>query len=233
MKPSILNSLNAGQRTPVLKRMPFFMPFFGAAGSRSMWPSHAMHLTIMAMLAWNVCLFGNDKAKPVPPTEVKFVGVDETTGGNWHGKYGKEGFWLAGRASELPAYAGIDLKHLHQWIWTKETEEARALALDDGKRIAACWYDGPDREIIAPMVFTLEMGDSPRNVTFYFLDWDGKGKRQQTISIRTMDGRLLDQQSVAYFEEGQYLTWKIQGTVQVEIQRDARKNAVFSGLFVD
>lgn len=163
--------------------------------------------------------------KPIPPTEVVFIGQDETTKGDWPEKYGKAGSWLAGKESKLPAYAKMGLDQPSHWIWAAETTELRAPIVAAGKRIASCWY--------GDMNFTLDVGDRPRKVTLYILDWDEAGKRQQTVRISRLDGEVLDQRDITGFHEGKYLTWKVRGSVQVEIQKVTGKNAVFSGVFVD
>ena len=81
--------------------------------------------------------------------------------------------------------------------------------------------------------FVMDVGPAPRKVSFYFLDWDDEGRREQTVSMRTVDGRVLDERTVSGFQQGKYLTWKMQGRVKVEIKQKAGKFAVFSGLFVD
>jgi len=169
--------------------------------------------------------------KPILPAEVAFAGVDESTKGNWQGKYGKGGYWFAGMHSKFPAETGVDLGHLIGKAWNWECEDPRALVRDDGKkRIAGCWY--------GPVSFSLHLGSEPRNVTFYFLDWNAK-KREQTVRIRTQDGRLLDERSVSDFQNGKHLTWKIRGSVLVDIQEtggtedESTQGPVLSAVFVD
>jgi len=169
--------------------------------------------------------------RPVPPAEAAFAGVDESTQGDWQGKYGKGGYWLARMHSKFPVETGVDLGHLIGKAWTLECNDPRALVRDDGKkRIAGCWY--------GPVRFPLHLGREPRIVTFYFLDWNAK-KREQTVRIRTQDGRLLDERAVSDFQNGKYLTWKIRGSVLVDIQQTGgtedtnTQGPVLSAVFVD
>jgi acyl-CoA thioesterase len=70
-------------------------------------------------------------------------------------------------------------------------------------------------------------------VSLYFL-WDGKEPHQFAVRLRSArDGRLLDQRTVERFQDGKYLTWKMQGSVLVEIEKIVGKEAVCSGIFVD
>ena len=92
--------------------------------------------------------------------------------------------------------------------------------------LAACWYGDT-------IVFDLEVGESSRNVTMYFVDWDQQDVRMQTVQIRTCGGELLDARELTAFHAGKYLTWRIQGRVQVEIRKGTGNNAVISGIFFD
>ncbi|MEI8234227.1 MAG: glycoside hydrolase family 2 TIM barrel-domain containing protein, partial [Verrucomicrobiota bacterium] len=172
-------------------------------------------------------------ANPLPQTTAVFVGEDATTKGDWRGKYGKAGFLLAGKKPNFPVESQIDLgeQNVSQWVAVKESTEPRALALEDGKRIIGYWRSYQRGNLCLP----LNLGETPRQVSLYFL-LDDKEKRQFAVRLRSAhDGRLLDQRSVEGFQDGKYLTWKMQGSVLVEIepQTPAGKEAVLSGIFVD
>jgi len=168
-------------------------------------------------------------ARPIRAAEAVFLGADEATQGDWQGKYGEDGSWLAGREAKLPAYAKLDLADAPQWVWKPATNEPRALAYSVGQppagsRVAACWYG-------SPLAFDLDVGDVPHKVTLYVLDWDQKNVRQQRVEIRRLDGEVLDRRDVGKFQAGRYLTWRLRGRVQVEVQRISGTNAVISGVF--
>ncbi|MEI8235224.1 MAG: sugar-binding domain-containing protein [Verrucomicrobiota bacterium] len=163
--------------------------------------------------------------KTIPASVAAFVGADETTRGDWQGKYGKEGSWLAGRGPRLSAYFGTDLMHFSWGSWAQKPTEPQALADDGGKRSACYWW--------GDLSFVVDVGPAPRKVSFYFLDWDDAGKREQTVSMRAVDGRVLDERTVGGFQQGKYLSWTMQGRVKVEMKQKAGKFAVFSGVFVD
>ena len=171
--------------------------------------------------------------KPLPPTTAAFVGEDATTKGDWQGKYGEAGFLLAGKKQNFPVESGIDLgeQNFSQWVAVKESTEPRALALGDGKRIIGYWRSWQLGNLCLP----LNLGETPRQVSLYFL-LDDKENRQFAVRVRSAhDGRLLDQRTVEGFQDGKYLTWKMQGSVLVEIEPQAPvgKEAVLSGIFVD
>ena len=66
----------------------------------------------------------------------------------------------------------------------------------------------------------------------YFVDWDQQGVREQTVQIRS-GSEVMDHRKLTAFHGGKYLTWRIQGRVQVEIRKVAGNNAVISGIFFD
>ena len=109
--------------------------------------------------------------------------------------------------------------------WLKETTDPRALLTKDGKRNPNYWN--------GDIFFLFDVGPSPREVSFYFVDWDEDGRCEQTVSIRSWDGQLLDQRTVGGFHQGKYLTWKMQGRAKVEVKQKAGKPAVVSGVFMD
>lgn len=182
--------------------------------------------------------------RPVAPGgTAKFLGSDGQLHGDWNRKYGAEGFEIVGDVSKLPAYASVHYAEDAEarvvdatwrgsdsqrslWTWQAKSDDRRALARPSGKdRMAACWYGDM-------IVFDLDVGKSSRDVTMYFLDWDQQGVREQTVQIRS-GGEVLDRRTLTAFHGGKYLTWTIQGRVQVEIRKLTGKNAVISGIFFD
>jgi hypothetical protein len=51
-----------------------------------------------------------DANRPSGDKAVRFVRVDRKTEGQWQGTYGGDGYWIAGEASKLPAYAQAELR---------------------------------------------------------------------------------------------------------------------------
>lgn len=161
----------------------------------------------------------------------EFLDKDASTQGNWMNKYGIDGYELAGKESKLPAYAKLKREKGDIWIYDKATDDPRALAYfadpPTGKdRIAASWYGDP-------ATFALDVGTAPRRLSLYFLDYDKKSRRQAVEIFDAPTGRILDRREIGEFTEGCYLTWKIQGSIRVEIRRLAGDNASLNGLFLD
>jgi len=163
-----------------------------------------------------------------PASAATFIEMDKTTGAAWKGKYGQQGYWLAGSESKLPGDVRVDTANIVQKIWEKETSEPRVPAGEGGKRVAAGWL-GAQRYL----TFTLDVGDTPRKVSLFFFIWKQPEWTWQTVMIRAMDGRLLDERPINHFKDGCYLSWKIQSRVQVEIHNSRVYDGFFSGLFVD
>lgn len=166
------------------------------------------------------------------PSSAQFLERDATTKGNWRGVYGAEGNVLAAKKPEMPAFAQFIWKNGEEWIFEQQTTDVRALAffLNDGQdasrnRISAQKYS-------ERLGFEINVGQAPRRLSVYFLDWDHKN-REQDILIEDETGRLLDKQSVKEFAEGIYLSWKVQGKVRFTAVKNQGPNACVSGIFLD
>lgn len=170
-------------------------------------------------------------ARQVEPAAA-FLGADRQAGGDWQGKFGADGYELAGKESKLPAYARLKWEQGGLWTYAAATGDRRALAYfanppTGQDRIAACRYDG------RTVAFTLDTGTAPRRLTLYCLDYDRKA-RKQAVEIADADtGQLLDRQEAADFAEGRYLTWQVQGRIKVTLRQLAGPNACVNGLFLD
>ena len=167
--------------------------------------------------------------RPIPETKVEFIGADDKTQGDWPGKYGRGGVWIPGQPPKLPSGVKPILENNPNWIWEAKSGERRApvssaAPTPEPLRVASCWY-GND------LIFNLDVGTAERKVSLYFLDWEGG--RLQSVLIRGMDGKSLDQRQIGRFKNGRYLSWKMLGAAQFEIQLNRGKNAVVSGLFID
>ena len=71
-------------------------------------------------------------------------------------------------------------------------------------------------------------------VALYLLDWDGNGGRGERVDIvDAVSGKVLDSQTAAGFNGGEYLVWDLGGRVLVRVTKLSGPNAVLSGLFFD
>lgn len=169
-------------------------------------------------------------ARKVEPA-AKFLGTDDTTRGDWQGKYGTDGYELENKETKLPEYAKLEWKSDALWMYDAATNDRRALAYfanpPTGKdRIAACRYAGE-------LVFDLDVGMAPRRLSIYHLDYDKQSRRQQITITDALTGTQLDQREITDFAGGRYQSWQVQGRIRVTISRITGDNAVISGLFLD
>jgi hypothetical protein len=70
-------------------------------------------------------------------------------------------------------------------------------------------------------------------VSFYFVDFDRKGREQLVELFELGTGTILGREVITDFENGRYSSWHVQGNVGVRIKRLVGPNAVMSGIFFD
>lgn len=162
-----------------------------------------------------------------PTNPSKFVKSDTTTGGNWKGVYGNEGYLMAGATAALPTYATATTSAA-QWTWANPSASSSALLVPAGtSRIAACWYSATQ------VGFDLNVNDGQlHRVSMYFFDASASGRQQRIELINRDTGANLDSRSLTDFSKGVYLTWDITGNVSIRLT-PTTVNAVVSGLFFD
>jgi hypothetical protein len=158
-----------------------------------------------------------------------FIASNATTGGNWIGTYGSQGYDVVGNAVSLPSYATVTTSGASTGSWAATTTDPRALQNAIGSSaIAACWY--------ASTSFTVDVDltdGQEHDLELYFLDWDS-GARSETVQFsNAATGAVLDTETVSSFHAGVYLEWMVSGNVLITITHLAGANAVLSGLFLD
>jgi hypothetical protein len=158
----------------------------------------------------------------------KYIGSDTTTGGNWKGIYGTQGYWMVGAPASLPAYASVSTS-APQWTWASTTTSQSALMLPgtSTSRIAACWYSATQ----VGFDFNVNNGQLHR-VSMYFLDASVSGRQERVDLVDRATGATLDSRNLSGFANGIYLTWDITGNVSVRVT-PTTGNAVISGIFFD
>jgi hypothetical protein len=164
---------------------------------------------------------------PAPTNPSKFVKSDLSTGGNWKGIYGAQGYWMVGATPSLPSYATVTTS-APQWTWASSSTRAQALVLPAStSRIEACWYSATQ----LGFDFTVTDGQLHR-VSMYFFDASSSGRQQRVDLIDRVTGATLDSRNLSAFSAGIYLTWEITGDVSIRIT-PATVNAVVSAVFFD
>jgi hypothetical protein len=157
-----------------------------------------------------------------------YNGLDTTTQGTWTSTYGADGYIIANDVSNAPAYATVSLTGQSAWTWTASSTDPRALQSSSGSsnRIASTYYGGPSFSINVNLT-----DGNTHKISLYLLDWDTTA-RAETITI--LDGStlaVLNSQSFASFQNGQYASWNVKGNVVFQITYTAGQNAVVAGIF--
>jgi hypothetical protein len=168
-----------------------------------------------------------------------FLGIDETTQGNWPNTYGTDGFIL------LRYFYGRDCQ---AWPDYLNAVEYRG---NSTNRQFIKWNSKPESPLTSPISYcarylgaletstsnslTLYVSDSqPRQLALYVCDFDKKG-RKEIIEIRDLKSRLLTPAiAVGDFEHGKWLRFKFTGSIQIHvINRNSESTAVLSALMFD
>ena len=164
-----------------------------------------------------------------PGTTVVFEGQDTTTQGTWQGNYGDLGYLIVGDWISLLENVEITPTGHALHIWKDNNGQAQALRkASGGAGIAAAWYSPGEFGV------EIQVSDStPRLISIYFLDWDALGRSQSVRVLNAATGEILDSRTVGEFQEGLYLSWRIQGKASFRLINEGPDSAVLSGIFVD
>jgi hypothetical protein len=158
------------------------------------------------------------------------VALDETTKGDWTGKYGSSGYNFPVSGALASPYANVDVSDARIKIWSAITRDSRAVKKAGASlplRTAAAWYGDS---------FSIDVDvtdDQTHRISLYALDWDGKGRSERIDVVDATTGIVLDSRTVSSFDGGVYLTWEVKGDVRFVINRVAGDDAVISGIFFD
>ena len=177
----------------------------------------------------------------------RFIGTDSITGGNWGGKYGRDGYILCN-------YDGIgnDRRSLPGWVtsvdyyrafpksglpdattWATGISDPRAPAPEPGNgfpRNAACWSN-------SDQTMTVTIGiDGIRNyrLALYFVDWKDEACRS---AVEMFDAETLNLiapvQIVKNHRGGAYLVFSYNRSVKFRIDKIRGGNITLSGIFLE
>ena len=168
----------------------------------------------------NGLFFGS--ATPV----ASFVSTDATTGGNWQGRYGTDGYNVIGASASYPTYAQVTPVGASSYVWSTSTTSTSALENPAGTgRIAAAWYGSTftvDVNLLDGQVHTLSL---------YLLDWGNGGRSESIDVLNASTGVVLASTTAANFSGGEYVIFTVQGNVQLSFTDLQGPNAVLNGLF--
>lgn len=180
----------------------------------------------------SVRTLGNTTPTPTPTATntAAFVRTDTTTSGTWRGVYGSKGVF-AYPTSYLkdPTNVVINANGNYPLVWAHSTTSTRALQKRTGTdRFATAWQNTNS------FYYYLQFKDSATHrVSFYFLDFDRRGRQQKVEFYDHVTGQFLGGTNIANFNNGVYSTWNLKGKIRVKFTRIAGPNAVLSGMFFD
>jgi hypothetical protein len=126
----------------------------------------------------------------------------------------------------MPGATQLVWQDNNPWTWKNDPAEKRALQyfLNDGNagysRLASKWNR------YGPMQFTIDVGDQPREVSLYFLDWHNR-RQTQRLSVPEAGIELAVKDS----REGKYLRFQIRGKATFVL--DGGGTSEISGVFFD
>lgn len=166
-----------------------------------------------------------------PASAASFVGTDTTSKGNWPGRYGQEGYRIAGSLTLLlPPNVLVVRSGYRSLTWANPSSDIRApfATAAATSRLAAAWASSTALTIDVIMTDT-----ATRPVALYFLDWDTMARSQSVEVLDAGTGRLLETRAVSAFSGGVYLKWNVTGQVRFRLKRIAGVDAVVSGVLID
>jgi hypothetical protein len=156
-----------------------------------------------------------------------FETTDTTTQGDWKSTYGGFGYAIvadsnAGTAKFIPSDQS-------QYIWDPSTSDPRALRKASGSDgIAAMWYADSKFSVVVDFP-----SRAVRRVALYCLDWNHLDRTETIEVLDAKTNTVLDKRKFSNFEDGVYGVWYVSGNVKFQITRNAGKNAVISGIFLN
>jgi D-arabinan exo alpha-(1,3)/(1,5)-arabinofuranosidase (non-reducing end) len=175
-----------------------------------------------------------------------FLGIDDTTEGNWAGKYGSDGFIMT------RYFWGRNCQVYPDCLCAVEYDGfiSRQFA-SPPNRPFAIWSSSPVALLTSPISYcarylgaletptsgtiTLYVNDTqPHQLALYVCDFDKIG-REETIELRNLNGHLLTPAcTVNNFEDGKWLRFRFSGSIQIRlINRSSDSTAVLSALMFD
>lgn len=184
-------------------------------------------ISIIFIFAFNFVLFTY--------ADVKYIGDDKKTKGDWPGKYGKNGavaFKPGGDSKDLKDI--VDIKDNGQrWDWANPTQDQRGLVYPDDpkKRLGSCMFNNPVG------IVTIETKLTNYQVAVYAVDWDSSVRVQDLVGYQGAKAPAQADVTVSNpdFHEGVYYIWSVTGKepFNLQITHKGGANWVISGIFID
>ncbi|HGJ66482.1 TPA: hypothetical protein ENS27_14055 [bacterium] len=167
--------------------------------------------------------------------DVKYVGEDKKTLGNWPEKYGKNGaviFKPGGDSKDLKDIIKVT-DNGQRWDWANPTQDERGLFFPDDlkKRTGSCMFNNPVGLV------ELETKLKSYQVAISAIDWDSSVRVEDLVGYQGDKAPKDPDVTVQNpdFHNGVYYIWHVTGNdpFKLQITHKGGANWVISGLFVD
>jgi hypothetical protein len=167
--------------------------------------------------------------------DVKYVGEDKKTLGNWPEKYGKNGaviFKPGGDSKDLKDIIKVT-DNGQRWDWANPTQDERGLFFPDDlkKRTGSCMFNNPVGLV------ELETKLKSYQVAISAIDWDSSVRVEDLVGYQGEKAPKDPDVTVQNpdFHNGVYYIWHVTGNdpFKLQITHKGGANWVISGLFVD
>ena len=174
--------------------------------------------------------FGPPGVLTTPPIRsfsgAMYFTLDTTTQGSWTGRFGSDGYILANGASSTSNATVVGALN---YTWAGQTSDPRALQTAPGSpnHIASAYtqYAGSSFKI------NINAGGGGQRVALYLLDWESAGRSEKITITDFFTGTVLDTQTVSDFQNGQYASWVVTGSVVMTITPIGWSSPVVNGIF--
>lgn len=165
-----------------------------------------------------------------PSSSATYTGLDNTTQGAWHFKYGASGYMIAGGSTSASPYAISSVAGDFVYTWAGQTTDPRALLSSASAvtAVASSYTQYPNKS------FTINLTISDGNVhsiSLYLLDWDSSSRSETITVIDAMTNVVLDTETFSGFHNGVYASWNIKGNVVIKVTPNNGGSPVVSGVF--
>ena len=154
------------------------------------------------------------------------LAVDDTTRGNWKGKYGSEGHFMPMHSTSLPTWLTMSNTG-NLLIWNNNPDERGLERATGTGRIVSSVYSDSAFEL------RLNVTGGPRRVALYMTDTNTSATQSMQI-LNAATRAVIDTQNVpAPYSAGRWLVYSIQGNVIVRMTRTGLANYTqINGVFV-
>jgi hypothetical protein len=167
--------------------------------------------------------------------DVKYVGEDKKTLGDWPSKYGKNGAIVFAPIDlmDMKDITNFDDKSNQRFNWANSTPDTRGAIYptDMKSRAGSCMFNTPNT------VLTLETKLKSYQVAVYAVDWDSSVRSEELTGFQSAkppadpDVLVMNPE----FNAGIYEIWNVTGSdpFQLQIVFKSGANWVITGIFLD